>query len=328
MPLHSFTGKFVDQVFDVTFFIRQPQSYVNASIIMQSQNHLVSIIIPAYNAASYIGETIQSIFHQTYQCWEIFIVNDGSTDNTLDVVKSFTDKRIDCITQKNGGVASARNKGLHFAKGEYVVFFDADDLMTPDFLSERVKAMNGDHRIGFVGGLIETFPIKAKLKKAAAMDPIKEILFFNSSFATIPSNYMFRKDVLMNNEVKFNKELSSSADRFFILEVSKFTKGKYLGTEKGKLLYRFTSQSMSNNVTPKLIMDNEKFYYELKRKKLLPEEKLRQFKSLYFLSLAKGFALVKYWKQVAKYLVMSFFNHPVFFTKSFGKTITSSKEIN
>lgn len=298
---------------------------------MQNQNHLVSIIIPAYNAASYIEETIQSIFNQTYQSWEIIIVNDGSTDNTMDVVRSFTDKRIECITQKNGGVASARNKGFYFAKGEYVVFFDADDLMTPAFLCERVQALNDDNATGFVGGLVETFPIKARSKRAAASDPVKEILFFNSSFATVPSNYMFRKTILENNEIRFNKELSSSADRFFILEVARFTKGKYVGTESGKLLYRFTSQSMSNNVTPGLIIDNEKFYYELKRKNLLPDKKLQQFKSLYFLSLAKGFGLVKYWKQVAKYLVMSFINHPVFFTKSFGKTIIafpSSKEIN
>src|SRR6185503_3925511 len=157
---------------------------------MQNQNHLVSIIIPAYNAGSYIEETLQSIFNQTYQSWEIIIINDGSTDNTLDVVKTFTDKRVDCITQKNGGVASARNKGLYFAKGEYVVFFDADDLMTPAFLSERVNTLKKEPSIGYVGGLVQTFPIKASVKKAAASDPVNEILFSSAYFATIPSNYM------------------------------------------------------------------------------------------------------------------------------------------
>jgi hypothetical protein len=132
---------------------------------------------------------------------------------------------------------------------------------------------------------------------------------------------MFRKKLLFDNKIKFNRELSSSADRFFILEVSKFAKGKNLAGEKGKLLYRFTSQSMSNNVTPGLIIDNEKFYYELKRKKLLPHGKEQKFKSFYFLSLAKGFGMVKFWKRVVKYLVMSFINHPVFFTKNFGKSI-------
>ena len=288
---------------------------------MQNQNHLVSIIVPAYNASSYLEETIQSICNQAYQSWEVIIVNDGSTDNTLEIIRSFKDPRIQSTTQKNAGVAAARNKGLFFAKGEFIVFFDADDLMTPDFLSERVNALNSDSTIGYVGGWVQTFPIEGSMKKAAASDPVNEILFSSASFATVPSNYMFRKKILVDNKVRFNRELSSSADRFFILEVSKYAKGKNLAGETGKLLYRFTSQSMSNNVTPGLIIDNEKFYYELKRKKLLPSGKVQKFKSFYFLSLAKGFGLVKNWKHVLKYLVMSFINHPLFFTKSFGKTI-------
>ena len=288
---------------------------------MQSQHHLVSIIIPAYNAEPYLEETIHSVIAQTYSSWEVVIVNDGSTDNTLNIAKSFKDPRIQAITQKNAGVAAARNKGLFFAQGEFVVFFDADDIMTPEFLEERIAALGDDLTFGYVGGLIQTFPIKAHTKKAAACDPVNEILFSSASFATIPSNYMFRKKVLTDNDIRFNRELSSSADRFFILEVSKYTKGKNLAGEKGMLLYRFTNQSMSNLVTPGLIIDNEKFYYELKKKNLLPPGKVRKFNSFYFLSLAKGFGLVRYWKHGLKYLFMSFINHPVFFTKSFGKTI-------
>ncbi len=289
-------------------------------VSMQSQSHLVSVIIPAYNAASFIGETIRSVVQQTYHSWEIIIINDGSTDNTVEIIETFKSDRIRFITQKNAGVAVARNKGLFFANGEFVVFFDADDIMTPDFLSERVNLLNDNHNIGYVGGLIETFPVKARLKQAAAADPVNEILFFNSSFATIPSNYMFRKKILLDHKIRFNKELSSSADRFFIIEISKFAKGKNLVGEKGKLLYRFTSQSMSNNVTPGLIIDNEKFYYELKRKNLLPRGKEQRFKSIYFLSLAKGFGMVRLWRRVGKYLVMSFFNHPIFFAQNFGKS--------
>jgi glycosyltransferase involved in cell wall biosynthesis len=290
-------------------------------ITMQNQHHLVSIIIPAYNSASYIEETVRSIFAQTYDSWELIIVNDGSTDKTSDITKAFKDRRIQTITQKNAGVAASRNKGLFFANGEFVVFFDADDLMTPDFLQERVNALQNDQTIGYVGGLVQSFPAQTIVKKAAAADPVNEILFFNATLATVPSNYMFRKKILMDNGIRFNRELSSTADRFFILEVSKFAKGKNLAGEKGKLLYRFTSQSMSNNVTPSLIIDNEKFYFELKRKNLLPSGKVQKFKSSYFLSLAKGFGLVKCWKQGLKYLLMSFINHPVFFIKSFGKTI-------
>ncbi len=288
---------------------------------MQNQNSLVSIIIPAYNAASYIRETIQSIYAQSYQRWEVIIVNDGSTDNTSSIIESFKDKRIRAISQENAGVAQARNKGLLFAKGEFIIFFDADDLMTPEFLDTRVRALKNDPAVGYAGGLVQTFPIVSKTRRAAASDPVNEILFFNSSFATVPSNYIFRTNLLIENQITFNKELSSSADRFFILEVSKITKGMNLSGEKGKLLYRFTSQSMSNNVTPGLIIDNERFFYELKKKNLLPAGQKQIFKSFYFLSLALGFGMVRSWKRFIKYLVMSFINHPVFFTRSFGRRI-------
>jgi glycosyltransferase involved in cell wall biosynthesis len=288
---------------------------------MQEVANLVSVIIPAYNAASFIEETVQSVCRQTYQRWEIIIVNDGSTDGTAEIINSFNDTRIVSINQENAGVAAARNKGLLHATGEFIVFFDADDLMSPHFLSVRVNVLQRDRETGYVGGLIKTFPLIAKTRKAAASDPVNEILFFDSTIMTVPSNYMIRKKILTVNGITFNNQLSSSADRFFILEVSKYAKGKNIAEEKGHLLYRYTSKSMSNNVTPGLIRDNEKFYYELKKRDLLPYGKKQLFKSLYFLSLAKGFSMVKYRKQVLKYLVMSFICDPVFFIKNFGKSL-------
>ncbi len=288
---------------------------------MQPATKLVSIIIPAYNAASFIEDTIHSITAQTYSNWEAIIVDDGSTDETSKIIRNFEDKRIRVHSQMNLGVATARNNGLRRAKGELVVFFDADDMMTPDFLSARIQELERNSEIGYVGGMVETFPIEIESRKAAGSDPVNEILFFDASFVTIPSNYMFRKNILTDNNISFNKELSSSADRFFIIEVSKFAKGKNITGDKGKLLYRHTSQSMSNKVTPKLIIDNEKFYYELKRKNLLPAGKENKFRSFYFLSLAKGFGMVRYWRRVCKYLAMSFINHPLFFTEHFGKSL-------
>jgi glycosyltransferase involved in cell wall biosynthesis len=288
---------------------------------MQNVPTLVSVIIPAYNASAYIEETIQSIVSQSYQKWEIIVVNDGSTDKTTEIIGCFTDSRLKLVNQQNAGVAAARNKGLLQANGEFIVFFDSDDLMTPEFLSERVIALRGDASVGYVGGLVQTFPVKSKTKVAAAADPVNEILFFNSSFATVPSNYMFRTRMLTDNGIKFNEKLSSTADRFFILEVSRYAKGRNLKGEKGKLLYRFTSQSMSNNVTPKLIIDNERFFFELKKKNFLPDQERQKYASLYFFSLAMGFAMVRYWKRGIKYLVMSFIKDPVFFTQNCGRKI-------
>ena len=288
---------------------------------MQGKTKLVSVIIPAYNASAFIEETVQSIFAQSYSNWEVIIVDDGSTDGTSRICRSFDDKRIRVISQMNAGVAAARNNGLNHTKGDLVVFFDADDLMTTEFLSLRVQELEKNKEIGYVGGIVETFPIEIRSRKAAGSDPVNEILFFDASFVTVPSNYMFRKEILVDNHISFNKALSSSADRFFIIEVSKFAKGKSILDDNARLLYRHTSQSMSNKVTPGLIIDNEKFYYELKKKNLLPAGRENKFRSFYFLSLAKGFSMVRYWKRVCKYLVMSFINHPVFFTENFGKSI-------
>ena len=288
---------------------------------MSQKTRLVSIIIPAYNAAPFLAETIQSLCNQTYAHWEAIIVNDGSTDNTATICESFIDKRVSTIHQSNTGVATARNNGMALAKGDYIVFFDADDLMAPDFLQARIQVLEENSDLGYAGGLVETFPVKEVQRLAAAADPENEILFFNPGFVTIPSNYVFKKEVLIKNKISFNKELSSSADRFFVLEVSKFAKGDNTRDERAKLLYRITPQSMSNNVNPNLIIDNEKFYYQLKEKKLLPSVQLNRFKSIYFLSLAKGFGIVRYWKRVLKYLAMSFINHPVLFVENMSRSL-------
>jgi len=287
---------------------------------MQGKTDLVSIIIPAYNASAFIDETVRSIFDQSYATWEVIIVDDGSTDNTASLCETFTGPKVKFFRQQNCGVAVARNNGLQQANGEYVVFFDADDIMSPDFIFERVRALKKDPGVGYVGGLVETFPVKGGMKKAAT-DPVNEILFSKASFATAPSSYLFRRKILTDNGIIFNPQLSSSADRFFILEVSKYTKGKKLMAPNARLLYRVTSQSMSNNITPRLIIDNEKFYYELKKKDLLPNGKKQKFKSFYFLSLAMGFGMVKYWGHGVKYLAMSFIHHPIFFTRNCGKRI-------
>ena len=78
---------------------------------MNNSSPLVSIITPAYNAQKYIAQAINSVLSQTYKNWELIIINDGSSDNTEDIINSFCDERIIVISQSNGGVSSARNRG-------------------------------------------------------------------------------------------------------------------------------------------------------------------------------------------------------------------------
>jgi len=112
-------------------------------------NELVSIIMPSYNTAQYITETIESVLNQTYTNWELIIVDDCSPDNTDQVVKSFlSDGRIRYLkNEKNSGAAVSRNKALREAKGKWIAFLDSDDLWMPDKLMKQVSFMgkNGYH---------------------------------------------------------------------------------------------------------------------------------------------------------------------------------------
>lgn len=100
---------------------------------------LVSILIPAYNAEKWIGDTISSALNQTWPKKEIIIVDDESTDGTLQIARRFESKSVKVITQKNGGAPAARNKALSFAQGDYIQWLDADDLLAPDKISQQLK---------------------------------------------------------------------------------------------------------------------------------------------------------------------------------------------
>ncbi len=112
-------------------------------------NPQVSVIIPTYNNAQYLSQAIKSILNQTYQASEIIVIDDGSTDETTEVVQSFN-KNIQYIRQENKGPASARNTGLKIAKGKYVVFLDADDELLPDKLSFQINFLEENPSIDLV----------------------------------------------------------------------------------------------------------------------------------------------------------------------------------
>ena len=103
----------------------------------------MSIIMPSYNTANYIGESINSVINQTYKNWELIIVDDCSTDNTDEIVKKFlNDKRIKYFrNNKNSGAAMSRNKALREAKGKWIAFLDSDDLWKKEKLEKQIKFM-------------------------------------------------------------------------------------------------------------------------------------------------------------------------------------------
>ena len=106
-------------------------------------NPLVSIIIPVFNSEKYIGATIASAVEQTWPNKEIIVVDDGSTDKSLEIAEKLKDSFIKVFSQENKGASVARNKGLKEAKGEYIQFLDADDLLSPDKIEGQLNALKG-----------------------------------------------------------------------------------------------------------------------------------------------------------------------------------------
>lgn len=159
---------------------------------------IVSIIIPTYNRANCIRETITSVLNQTYQNFEIIIIDDGSIDNTKEIIQAFLDERIKYIYQEHNGLpASARNKGLKLAKGEYIAFLDSDDLWFPQKLKIQINFMKENPSILLVAtnGLI--FTLKPNMKVLSLKNNIKisfkELLQNN---IIINSSVMMRKNVI------------------------------------------------------------------------------------------------------------------------------------
>ena len=109
----------------------------------------VSVIVPTYNCASFIGEALESIFLQTYQPHEIIVIDDGSTDNTSDIVRSMSikDRKLKYIYQKNAGVSRARNAGLEISSGDFISFLDADDIWRPSMIEEQLSILTSDETI-------------------------------------------------------------------------------------------------------------------------------------------------------------------------------------
>lgn len=113
------------------------------------QKGMVSIITPCYNGAKYISETIESVISQTYVDWEMIIVDDGSKDNSVEIIKTYSEKdnRIQLVQQPNGGSSVARNKGISLCRGQYIALLDADDLWDSTFLEKQINYLKRKNAI-------------------------------------------------------------------------------------------------------------------------------------------------------------------------------------
>lgn len=233
---------------------------------------LISVIIPCYNASLYITETLISLLSQQDIKLEIIIVNDGSTDDTERLIQNEMRSNIIYVKQENKGVSAARNVGFKKAKGQYVVFFDADDIMPPGFLKTRLDFLGTHNNLDFTSASVQKFNNQGLITgtfRGTSNNAFEEVLFYQSDIVTCPSNYMFKWSFLIEKGIKFNEKLSSTADRFFILQCALVGKSNY-NSNLVPLHYRVSENSMSHLLTKKLVLDNYLYYNELLKNNLIP----------------------------------------------------------
>jgi len=122
-----------------------------SSVQNAGSDPIVSILTPAWNASAYIDATMKSVVEQTYSSWEWLIVDDGSTDNTCEIVSRYTDPRIRLIRKAHSGLpAAGRNAGLELASGKYIAFLDSDDVWLPEKLALQVALLEQNEKVGLV----------------------------------------------------------------------------------------------------------------------------------------------------------------------------------
>ena len=203
----------------------------------KNTNPLVSVIIPVYNSSEYIGSCIESLLGQTYDNIEILIVNDGSTDDSENVILRYSqsDGRIRYFKKENGGVSKARNYGMSLAEGTYLTFVDSDDWVDADFISQAVDKMERysldmvlggtqrvypSHRDNLVAGGEEEITIYEEnlvlLKQRVLSNGITEDSSINTCFTSGPVCKLFRKSIV--ESIRFKENLIIGEDTVFNLE--------------------------------------------------------------------------------------------------------------
>lgn len=187
---------------------------------------LISIIIPIYNAATYLRECLESIKRQTYSHFECILINDGSTDQSETIIKSFAydDCRFRLIRQNNMGVSAARNTGIINSKGNYITFIDADDWIDEQYLELLLRCIKSNSADISMCGSIFEYP-NSTLKKSFSCDAsytVKEALislFNDAEIRPAVWGKLYKKSILTDNDIMMDQLISYSEDTLFVTEV-------------------------------------------------------------------------------------------------------------
>lgn len=213
----------------------------------------VSVVVPAYNVRSYIEQVLDSLKSQSFENFEVIIVDDGSTDDTAEVVKPFCDRdsRFQLLQKPNGGLSSARNYGIRHAHAPYIALLDGDDTYKPDKLATHVAVLDRDSDVGVVYSASQAIrddgrPTFMTLSgKPLVSDPL--IAFLYKNFIGHGSNAVFRR-CLFDEVGEFDEGLRSSEDVDFWLRIAATRHWRFHRIPQVLCCYRVRPSGLSFNV--------------------------------------------------------------------------------
>lgn len=281
----------------------------------------ISVVVPAYNVEKYIEKTLRSIMKQSLKEIEIIVINDGSKDNTLAIIKKLMleDTRIVLIDKKNGGVSQARNDGIKKARGEYLSFIDGDDWIEKDFFEESYKygVENNLDMIACDMSLDYIRKNKSKLCFEFKTDKIisgKEYLdfYYDNDVIRGVANKIIKKEIFIKNNLFFLENVPSGEDMNLTIKLGYVTSriGKINKAHYHYIQYpqSVTKQDSSEKMLPYLLsFDEIESFFEKNKVENYEEEKKRLYNfkvmSIQSFPIRKAnWSSEKYIKAVEKYL--------------------------
>lgn len=260
---------------------------------------LISIVIPLYNKEKFIKNTIISVLRQSYKKFELIIVDDGSTDNSVNVVKSISDSRIRIISKQNEGVSKTRNRGVKEAKGEYIFFLDADDYLVPEALKTLYNLMKSYPKKDiYVASYIEKNDVGLIHKKnickisGNVYNPLKS-LWKREISSRVGCSLILKNHIFINGG--FRTDISLYEDFDFIVKMEEHaslacSKDIILEYRRGNEGLSFKKVPIEHELVGSLILKNYSGY----RKKIMADYLFRRFlKHFFLLNIKAVFKILK-----------------------------------
>ena len=224
----------------------------------------VSVIIPIYNAEKYLDECLNSVVQQDYKNLEIICINDGSSDNSGEIIAKYTkkDSRIVSIKQSNQGVSFTKNQGIDKCKGEYLVFIDADDIVSSSFVSTLLNIIHSNCEMACVGIAPFSEKISASFSEGKIFYTTNPVLQLLGTAGGYMANKMYRVSLIKNNGIRLDTNIAVAEDLKFNIEYCRYVHqaGVYDGV---KYLYRQHGGSAINALGNRKWYDILKVYDEI-----------------------------------------------------------------